>query len=82
MLGNVTATAGGLILTGDLGGDFLVIDAESGKELLKHPMNASVGGGVMTYGAGGKQYIAVQSGTVSGFFGGTGKARITILALK
>ena len=82
MLANVAATAGGLILTGDLGGDFLAIDAENGKELLKHPMNASAGGGVMTYGADGKQYIAVQSGTVSGFFGGTGNARITVFALK
>ena len=36
---------------------------------------------VLTYAINGKQYVAVESGKVSGFFGGQGPASFTVFAL-
>ena len=41
----------------------------------------SVGGGVLTYELGGKQYLATTSRVVSGFFGGSGTSSIIVFAL-
>lgn len=63
-----TTTAGGLVLTGELTGDFLVLDAATGKELYRFHTGGPIGGGVVSYLAGGKQYIAVMSGRPSPFW--------------
>ena len=68
MLGAVTTTAGGLVLTGELTGDFLVFDAESGEELFRFYVGGPIGAGVVSYEAHGKQYIAVMSGRPSPFW--------------
>jgi alcohol dehydrogenase (cytochrome c) len=70
MVSAVTTTAGGLVLTGELTGDFLVLDAASGKELYRFNTGGPIGGGIVSYAAKGKQYIAVMSGRPSPFWMG------------
>ena len=41
----------------------------------------SIGGGVISYELGGKQYVATTSGVVSGFFGGSGTSAVIVFAL-
>ena len=59
--GAVTATAGDLVLAGELNGDFIALDARDGN--VKYRFNT--GGGIMTYAIDGKQYVAVASGRPS-----------------
>jgi alcohol dehydrogenase (cytochrome c) len=80
LVAGVTATAGGVLFTGDFNNDFLAIDASNGKTLYKFNTGGSVGGGVLSYAIDGKQYVATTSGVVSGFFGGSGTAAIVIFA--
>jgi alcohol dehydrogenase (cytochrome c) len=68
MVAAVTTTAGNLVLTGELTGDFVVFDARSGVELYRFNTGGPMGGGVITYAAGGRQYIAVASGSPSNFW--------------
>ncbi len=62
MVAGVTPTAGGLVLTGDLNGDVLALDAESGSVLWRDSTGGAIGGGVISYQAGGHQRIAVAAG--------------------
>jgi alcohol dehydrogenase (cytochrome c) len=62
MVAGITPTAGGLVFTGDLDGQVIAYDAETGKELWKHGTGKAIGGGVISYLAGGKQYVAVAAG--------------------
>jgi alcohol dehydrogenase (cytochrome c) len=81
LVAGVTATSGGMRFTGDLNNDFLAIDASNGKTLYRFNTGGSVGGGVISYEIGGKQYVATTSGVVSGFFGGSGTSAIIIFSL-
>jgi alcohol dehydrogenase (cytochrome c) len=82
VIGGVTATAGGIVLTGDNAGNFLVFDSDSGKVLLQHPTGGALAGGVVTYSRGGRQYVAFTSGNVSPTaFGSIGRPSIVIMAL-
>jgi alcohol dehydrogenase (cytochrome c) len=65
VLAGVTPTAGGLLLTGDSGGEFLVLDAKDGRILFHFPTGGPVAAGISTYLAAGKQFIAVPSGSSS-----------------
>jgi len=62
MLAAVTPTAGGVVFTGDLNGDVLALDAGNGSVLWRDSTGAAVGGGVITYQAGGHQRVAVAAG--------------------
>jgi alcohol dehydrogenase (cytochrome c) len=64
----VTTTAGNLVLSGELSGDFLVLDARTGDVLYRFNTGGPIGGGIVTYEVGGKQYIAVTSGLPSPFW--------------
>ena len=68
MVAAVTATAGNLVLTGELTGDFVAFDARNGDVLYRFNTGGPIGGGVVTYAAGGRQYIAVASGSPSNFW--------------
>jgi alcohol dehydrogenase (cytochrome c) len=81
LVAGVTVTSGDVLFTGDLNNDFLVIDARDGKTLYRFNTGGSVGGGVISYELGGKQYVATTSGVVSGFFGGSGTSAVIIFAL-
>jgi alcohol dehydrogenase (cytochrome c) len=83
MLAGVTATAGGVVMTGELTGDFLVLDAASGRELFRFNTGGPIGGGVVTYEAAGRQHVAVASGKPSPGWGleELGAPTIFVLAL-
>ena len=65
ILAGVTATAGGVVLTGDMDGRLIVLDAQTGRVAREIETGAPIGGGVITYEAGGRQYIAVAGGSIS-----------------
>ncbi len=77
----VTATSGGVLFTGDLDNNFLVLDASNGNTLYRFNTGGTVGGGVLTYELNGKQYVATTSGVVSGFFGGSGTSAVVIFSM-
>lgn len=62
MVAGVTTTAGGLVMSGELTGNLLMLDAASGELLNTINTGAPVGGGTITYEVDGKQYIATNSG--------------------
>jgi alcohol dehydrogenase (cytochrome c) len=70
MLSGVTTTAGGLVLAGELTGDFLVLEAGSGRELYRFNTGGPIGGGIVSYEVKGKQFVAVMSGRASPLFTG------------
>ena len=70
-----------VLFTGDLNNNFLAIDARNGNVLYRFNTGGSVGGGVISYELGNKQYVATTSGVVSGFFGGSGTSAVIIFAL-
>jgi alcohol dehydrogenase (cytochrome c) len=55
-------TAGGLVFIGDLDRYFKAFDADSGELLWQTRLGASLHGFPVTYGADGKQYVAVATG--------------------
>ncbi|HET7569812.1 MAG TPA: PQQ-binding-like beta-propeller repeat protein [Gammaproteobacteria bacterium] len=83
MVAGITATAGGLVFTGSIAGDFMAFDARSGRILWRHNTGQPIGGGVISYSVDGKQYIAVASGMASerGWQTDSTPARIVIFAL-
>jgi alcohol dehydrogenase (cytochrome c) len=81
LVAGVTATAGGVLFTGDLNNDFLALDARTGKVLYRFNTGGSIGGGTVTYEHNGKQFVAIASGSVSAFFGGSGLPVVVVFAL-
>jgi PQQ-dependent dehydrogenase (methanol/ethanol family) len=82
IVAGVTATAGGLLLTGDGAGSFLVLAARTGQVLYRFQTGGGVAGGISTYSAGGEQLIAVPSGNSSpGIWGTTGSATVLVFGL-
>ena len=59
------STGGNLLFVPDAAGWLHAYDATSGKELWKHNNGSSHNGGIMSYEAHGKQYVAVVSGCCS-----------------
>jgi alcohol dehydrogenase (cytochrome c) len=78
----VTATAGDLLLTGDGGGDFLVLATRTGKVLYRFQTGGGIAGGISTYSVEGEQLIAVPSGNSSrAIWGTTGSATMLIFGI-
>jgi alcohol dehydrogenase (cytochrome c) len=65
IVAGVTATAGGVVVTGDAAGNFLLLESATGKLLRKIETGGSMAGGVITYAIGAKQFVAFMSGNVS-----------------
>ena len=61
-LASLLSTAGGLVFVPDARGWLHAHDAKTGKELWKANDGAGHNGGIISYAAGGKQYIAVVTG--------------------
>jgi alcohol dehydrogenase (cytochrome c) len=80
MVAAVTTTAGGLVLTGETTGDFLVFETTTGRELFRFTTGAAMGGGIISYDVQGRQYIAAQSGRAGLFFGSNGAPTIFVFA--
>ncbi len=83
VLGGVTPTAGGIVMTGDNAGNLLVFDSASGKLLLEYQTGGALAGGVVTYARGGRQYIAFTSGNVSpaSFGSSIGRPSLVVMSL-
>lgn len=78
----VTPTAGGLVFSADLKGVLRAFDAETGAVLWEVDTGQSIGGGIVSYAAGGRQRIAVASGMKSPIWpGGAEQSRIQVFAL-
>lgn len=80
VVAGVTPTAGGVVFTGDLGGNLLGFDAQAGTLLFKYNTGGAIAGGVITYESSGRQYLATTSGNISrGTFSATsGSPKIVI----
>jgi alcohol dehydrogenase (cytochrome c) len=65
VLAAVTPTAGDLLLSGDLGGSFLALDARNGRVLYEFNTGGPVAAGISVYAVAGREYIAVPSGSSS-----------------
>jgi alcohol dehydrogenase (cytochrome c) len=80
MYAAVTPTAGDVLFTGDLSGNFLALDARSGKTLYSFDTGGPIAGGVITYEVKGKQYVAVASGFSGGSIPLNGSATVVIFS--
>ncbi len=65
MIAAITATAGGFVITGDLNGNVIAFNGMDGRELWRNNLGSPIGGGVITYLANNKQYVAVAAGITS-----------------
>ncbi|MGZ5119345.1 MAG: PQQ-dependent dehydrogenase, methanol/ethanol family, partial [Burkholderiales bacterium] len=65
------ATAGGLLFTGKETGEFIAIDADTGKTLYQFQTSSGINAQPITYTHKGKQYISIQVG-----IGGVNVARM------
>ena len=82
MVASVTTTASGLVLTGETTGDFLVFDAATGRELYRFATGGPMGGGIISYEAQGRQYIAAESGRAGSFFGSSGAPTLFVFTVQ
>jgi alcohol dehydrogenase (cytochrome c) len=82
VVAGVTPTAGGVTFAGDLGGNLFVFDSKNGAVLNQIQTGGSLAGGLVTYEAGGRQYVAFADGNVSrNAFGALGLPSVVIMAL-
>ena len=81
MYAALTPTAGNVLFTGDLLGNFLALDARDGKTLYSFDTGGPIAGGVVTYEQKGKQYVAVASGHSGGSIPLHGSTTIVIFGL-
>ena len=81
-VGGLTVTAGGLVLAGLLDGTLLALDAKTGATLHEAKLGAgAIDGGVVTYEARGRQFIAVAAGDNNPTYQTTGDNAIVIVGL-
>jgi glucose dehydrogenase len=78
MYAALTPTAGNVLFTGDLNGNFLALDARSGKTLYSFDTGGPIAGGIVTYERNGRQYVAVASGHSGGSIPLSGSTTIVI----
>jgi alcohol dehydrogenase (cytochrome c) len=82
ILAGVTPTAGGLVFAADLGGTIYAFDADKGTTLWQSATGQSMGGGIVSYLAGGKQRIGVAAGMKSPIWpGGSSASQIVVFGL-
>jgi PQQ-dependent dehydrogenase (methanol/ethanol family) len=60
---SLVSTAGGLVFGGDTNGRFRALDAATGEVLWEVNLGSPVSGYPISFGAGGKQYVAVSTGS-------------------
>ncbi|MEJ1960742.1 MAG: PQQ-binding-like beta-propeller repeat protein [Gammaproteobacteria bacterium] len=82
VVAGITPTAGGVTFAGDLAGNLLVFESKSGALVYKAQTHGAMAGGLVTYEAAGKQYIAFASGNISrNAFGDLGLPSVVIMTL-
>ena len=70
---------GGLLFTGDAEGNFIALDAASGKPLLAFPDGRAVCAPPMAFAVDGKEYVAIAAGSSQYTFGPALKSGYAIL---
>ncbi|HVN70177.1 MAG TPA: PQQ-binding-like beta-propeller repeat protein [Candidatus Binatia bacterium] len=80
-IAGVTSTAGGVVFAADMLGNLYALRSEDGSQLASWKLPGSIAGGIVSYAVAGKQYVAVPSGSLSRFFGGSGSPTVTVFAL-
>jgi alcohol dehydrogenase (cytochrome c) len=82
LLAGVTPTAGGLVFAADLGGTVYAFDAETDTVLWRLTTDQSMGGGIVSYLAGGRQRVGVAAGMKSPVWpGGAAASQIVVYGL-
>jgi alcohol dehydrogenase (cytochrome c) len=72
-----------LLFAADMGGRLYAFDATAGGVLWQNDTGLSIGGGIVTYVAGGRQLVGVASGMKSPIWpGGSSQSRIMVLGLR
>jgi outer membrane protein assembly factor BamB len=61
--GGALSTAGGIVFAGDSTGNFIVLDAQTGRDLWHRQLGAGIYSTAITYRIGNIQYVAVPSGS-------------------
>jgi alcohol dehydrogenase (cytochrome c) len=83
VLAGVTPTAGGLVFSADLGGTVYAFDADDGRVRWQTSAGQSIGGGIVSYLAGGHQRIAVAAGMRSPIWpGGSQSSHIIVYGIR
>jgi alcohol dehydrogenase (cytochrome c) len=70
LLASMLATAGDLVFTGNPEGEFLALDAKSGKKLWTFQTGAGLRGGAAAYSVNGREYVATTTGWQASVVGG------------
>jgi alcohol dehydrogenase (cytochrome c) len=65
----VLSTAGGLVFTGDAEGNFIALDAASGRALWHFQMGGAVYAAPIAFAVDGKEYVAIAAGSAVYAFG-------------
>jgi alcohol dehydrogenase (cytochrome c) len=65
----VLSTAGGLVFSGDGQGNFIALDAGTGRDLWHVPLGAQIETAAISYGVDGRQQIAIVAGQTVFVFG-------------
>jgi alcohol dehydrogenase (cytochrome c) len=60
--GGCLSTAGGVVFAGDSDGNFVAVDARSGKDLWHIQLGAAIYSSPMSYSLDGKQYVVIPAG--------------------
>ncbi len=61
--GGALSTAGGIVFAGDSSGNFIVLDARTGRDLWHRQLGAGIYTTAITYRLGDVQYVAIPSGS-------------------
>ncbi len=81
MYAALTPTAGNLVFTGDLDGNFLALDSRTGAQLYEFNTGGPIAGGVITYERDGKQFVAVAAGNSGGSIPLRGSPAVVVFGL-
>ena len=83
ILAGVTPTAGGIVFAADMGGTLYAFDAAAGGVLWQLTTGQSIGGGIVTYTAAGRQLLGIASGMKSPLWpSGSESSRIIVFGLR
>jgi alcohol dehydrogenase (cytochrome c) len=72
----VLSTAGGLVFSGQMTGEFEAFDSDTGNKLWQFQTGSSIEGQPITWQENGVQYVAVTSGGFGGYALFTGDPRL------
>jgi alcohol dehydrogenase (cytochrome c) len=61
--GGALSSAGGVVFAGDSDGNFIVLDARTGRDLWHRQLGAAIYSTAITYQLDGKQYVVIPAGS-------------------